>query len=401
MGLLASSRLPPTYESETTLLVGGLTGDSDVIRAAGEQTRTYAAIATTAIIIGPAARRIGLSPESLKSKVDVTGSDVTRLLSIRAHDGNSVRAPAIANAVADELVSFSSQGGIQVPREARVEIIERASSPAHSTGPSARLIVPLTAFAGLLAALGLAALADSLSRTVRDEHELAALVPVAVLGSVDGGRAGRSGRLVVETKRDSATAEAYRLLAAKVELSNGDRPLRSIVVVDAQPGRSSIGLAANLAEVLAERGSRVALLDSANDDNLLAFYGYSEDSASSETRVRRGRPLRIGRSTLERFRVRRSGVTILRPRDPSERLELDEATDVLERVLVDADVVVLTVPPLESSANSLVWSRAAEATLLVTERGHSKREQISAAVESLNLAGANVIGVVLCKVRVF
>jgi polysaccharide biosynthesis transport protein len=401
MGVLVASRLPSTYESEAALLVGPVSGDHDTLRASGAQARTYAELATKNVIVSGAARRVGLSPESLKSKVEsVTASDVTRLLTIRVHDGDPGRAAAVANALADELVDFASQGGGLAPRAQRLEIVDRATPSAEAVGPSAGLVVPLAALAGLLGALGLAAIADSLSTVVRNEQELAALAPVAVLGSVDRTRAHGSGRLVVEADSNSEAAATYRLLATKIELSNGARPLRSILVVDAHRGRSSVPLAANLAGALAEGGARVALLDNGDTDDLAVLYGLSE-AGSPDGRIQRGRPMRAGRLTLERFRVKGSRLTILQPREPLESLDLDQASEVLERVLADADVAVLIVPPLDRSPNSLVWSRAAEATLLVTERDHTRREQVPAAVDSLRLAGANVIGTVLCRDRSF
>jgi Mrp family chromosome partitioning ATPase len=99
--------------------------------------------------------------------------------------------------------------------------------------------------------------------------------------------------------------------------------------------------------------------------------------------------------------VKRSRLTILRLRNSSAPLEIETPTEVLRELLEEADVVVVTVPPLERSPNSLVWSRAAEATILVTERDHTRREQIPADVESLRRVGANVIGTVLYTNRGF
>ena len=103
---------------------------------------------------------------------------------------------------------------------------------------------------------------------------------------------------------------------------------------------------------------------------------------------------------LDRFRVQGSKVTVLQLRSASEPLELERAAEVLERVGAEADVIVLTTAAVDRSPNGLVWSRAAEATVLVTQRDHTKREQIPAAVETLQLAGANVIGTVLCRDRI-
>ncbi|MGH3092870.1 MAG: hypothetical protein ACRDOG_11175 [Gaiellaceae bacterium] len=401
MGYLVADRLPPAYESEAGLLVGPVSGERDTLEAAGQQARTYAGLARTATIVTGAAQSVGLSPESLRSKVEsVTASNITRLLTIRARDSDPQRAAAIANAVAAQLIEFSTEGSGLTPQEGRMRTVERATPSTNDIGPSTGLIVPLAALAGLLGALGLAVLVDSLSTTVKNEQELAVLAPVAVLGSVDGTRLRALGRpFVVEADPESDAAAAYRLLAAKIELSNGNRPLRSVLIVDAHGGGSGGRLATNLAGALAEGGARVALVDSGERDELRGLFGLSDDSAA-ENGIRPGRPLRVGRVMLDRFRIEGSRVTILRLRSQSEPIELERATEVLERVGADADVVVVTAPAVDRSPNGLVWSRAAEATVLVTERDHTKREQIPVAVESLRLAGGNVIGAVLCRDRI-
>lgn len=401
MGFLVADRLPPAYESQAGLLVGPVSGDRDTLEAAGQQARTYAGVARTATIISPAAQSVSLSPASLRSKVeDVTASNITRLLTIRTRDSDPQRAADIANAVAGELMTFATEAAGLTPQEGRLRVVERATPSTNDVGPSTSLIVPLAALAGLLGALGLAVLVDSLSTTIRNEHELAQLAPVAVLGSIDGTRLRAMGRpFVVEADPDSEAAAAYRLLAAKIELSNGNRPLRSVLVLDAPGGGSGGRLAANLAGALAEGGARVALIDNRETEDFRGLFGLSEAGAS-ESGIRPGRPLRAGRVMLDRFRIDDSRVTVLRLRSASEPVESESASEVLDRVSAEADIAVLTAPAVDRSPNGLVWSRAVEATVLVTERDHTKRAQVPAAVESLRLAGANVIGAVLCRNRI-
>jgi capsular polysaccharide biosynthesis protein len=396
MGYLVADRIPPTYESEARLLVGPISGDRDTLEAAGQQARNYAGLATTAIITRPAAREVGMSPGSLKSKIeDVTASEVTRLLSVRVRDGDSARAALIANAVATQLVGYSTEVGVPTPPAGELRIVERATPATEGIGPSAELIIILAGVAGLLAAFGLAVVVDGLSTVVRNEQELAALAPVAFLGSIDGTRPrSPSQPFVVEADPDSRAAGAYRLLATKIELSNGDQPPDSVLVVDAHGGRSGSRLALNLAGALAESGTRVALIHHGSEGELEKLFGLSPDEAA-ESAFRRGRPLRVDRMMFDRFRIRRPPVTIFRPRTSSDLLEPEQVAEVLRRVLADADVAVLTVPAVDSSPHGLVWSAAARATVLVAERDRTQRAHVPAALESLRLAGGNVIGIVL------
>ena len=392
MGFLVANRLPAAYEAEARLLVGPLSADKDALSAAGAQARTYAALATTTPVLDAAARRSGLgaSASAVRSKVrDVTASDVTRLISIRVRDREPARAATIANALAAVLVARAATG----PPEGTLQIVDRAAAPQSSVGPSASLIVPLAAVAGLLGAFGIVVLVDSLTTTVRTEGDLAAVSPVAVLGSVNGARRGDR-PLVMEAEPHSAAAAAYRLLATKISLSNTERPLRSLLVLDAHGGRSSGGLAANLAAALAEDGTRVVVIDGGEQGGVMELFQHG-GKASTET-VQRARPLRIGQLTFDRFRLRGPRLIVIQPRKPSEPLYPQQAAETIEHLLTGADLVVLTAPPVDGSASSMVWAHAADATLLVAERDHTKREQMGPAVESLRIAEANVIGTVLC-----
>jgi succinoglycan biosynthesis transport protein ExoP len=392
MGFLVANRLPAAYEAEARLLVGPLSSDKDTLSAAGAQARTYAALATTTPMLAATARRSGLgsSAAAVRSKVrDVTASDVTRLISIRVRDREPARAATIANALAEVLKARAAAG----PPVGNLHIVESAAAPRTSVGPSASLIVPLAAVAGLLGAFGIVVLVDSLTTAVRTEGDLAAVSPVAVLGSVNGARRGDR-PLVMEAEPHSTAAAAYRLLATKISLSNTERPLRSILVLDAHGGHSSGRLAANLAAALAEDGTRVVVIDGGEQAGVMELFQH-EGKASTE-KVQRARPLRIGQLTFDRFRLRGPRLIVVQPRKPSEPLYPEQAAETIEHLLTGADLVVLTAPPVDGSASSMVWAHAADATVLVAERDHTKREQMGPAVESLRIAEANVIGTVLC-----
>jgi capsular polysaccharide biosynthesis protein/Mrp family chromosome partitioning ATPase len=402
VGYLVASRVPPTYEAQTRLLVGPVSGgDKDTLQAAGGQARTYAEVATAAPILQRAASRIGLQrPGSfLKSKVTVTASDITRLIAIRAQDRNSQMAAAIANAVARELVAWSSRG--LSPPQGKLAVVEFATPPSNPSGPSMLVILPLAAVAGLLGALGLAAIADSVMTVVRDEQDLAAVAPVNFLGAVNGRSSTRSNPLLVEARPTSDAAAAYRLLAAKIELSGHEGLPRSLLLLETRGGRSGSRLAANLAAVLTSAGRRVVLLEGGEKDDLATLFRVDGNTNQQKQFARRARPLRVGQVTLDRFRVRSSDFQVVRPRPRPEGLGANEAADTIDVLLDDAEVVILTASSSDRSPDSLAWSRVAQATVVVAESGHTKPEHIRAALEALRIVNANVIGTVLCRDSLF
>jgi Mrp family chromosome partitioning ATPase/capsular polysaccharide biosynthesis protein len=386
MGYLVANRLPDTYEARAQLLVGPLSANKDALDAAGAQARTYGALATTGPVLDAAARRVGLT--SVRGKVEsVTASDVTRFIAITARDGDPVRAAAIANALAAVLVERAATG----PPEGRLSIVERATPPQDPVGPSTGLIVLLTGVVGLLGAFGIAALVDSLTNVMRSEDDLAPFAPV--LGSVNGSRAwGRGRPLVVEDDPESQAASSYRMLTTKIELSNGEGSLRSLLLVDAHGGRSSARVAANLAAGFAEDGTRVVIVDGDERGGLMRQF---TGGAESSDMVQRARPLRIGKLTFDRFRIRRPRLIVHRPRRTSEPLDVEQASETIQHLLAGADLVLVTAGPADHSSETLVWARAAQTTVVVAEQDRTKREQMGPTLESLRVADANVIGAVL------
>jgi capsular polysaccharide biosynthesis protein/Mrp family chromosome partitioning ATPase len=405
MGFLVANRLPDTYEAQAQVLVGPLVpADKDTLDTAGAQARTYGALATTSPILQKAAARVGLT--SIRGKIhSVVASDVTRLISISARDNDPVRAAAIANALAAQLrdeanrqlsvqpTTGSNPG--QPPTSTldagKVTIVQPATPPQNPVGPSAALIVPLTALVGLLGAFGIAALVDSLSAVVRSEEDIARYTPV--LGAVNGSWSWRrSNQIVVDAEPDSAAAASYRILATKIELSNGEGPLRSVLLLDVNGGNASARVAANLAAGFGEDGTRVVLMDGDERGGLMRLF--TAGGASSEV-VHRARPLRIGKLMFDRYRIRHPRLIVLRPRRASEPLGAQQPSETIEHILAGADLVVLTAPPTDHSSEGLVWARAAQNTIVVAEQDHTKRNELNPTLESLRVADANVIGAIL------
>ncbi|HET7743262.1 MAG TPA: hypothetical protein VFK76_00830, partial [Gaiellaceae bacterium] len=59
------------------------------------------------------------------------------------------------------------------------------------------------------------------------------------------------------------------------------------------------------------------------------------------------------------------------------------------------DLVVVNAAPLTRSPAALAWAKAADATLLVAQRGVTRRESVSDAAECLRRTNANLIGTIL------
>lgn len=432
-----ASRLAPTYEASVSLLTGPINTDFGTLRASGELARTYSELATSGPVLEAAAKEAGVTgtTEELADSVAASANQVTRIVTVRVRDGDPGRAAEFANALARRLTVLSTrvpqqdteaidelmraeeitalpevtQGRIRgavtrvfgQPTAGRLQVVDEAQPVDDPVAPPISLLTMLGALAGLIMAGAFALVREFSADAVLGEEELAHLTAAPVLGAVDGLPAGAGGAdvLVVEASPESRTAESYRVLAAKIGLSEEDEPSRSLLVIGSEAGDRSGLLAANLAAAIAETDARVTLVDAnTTDGEITKALGLAEQAGYAELLASVASADGAGLQ-LDGLRVRRSEDLDVLPRgqrsDAGFLIEPDRARVLLDRLLGEADVVVLNAPPIERSPSGLVWARVADATVLVVREGRSKREDVSDAVKSLSLVGANLIGTVV------
>jgi uncharacterized protein involved in exopolysaccharide biosynthesis len=174
-----------TYEAETKLLVGPVSGDYPTLQAAGALGRTYAELAHSRRIVTDAARSVGqrLTPTEVEQAVSATSNDVTRIVQVRARRSDPAVAARLANALAAQLLrlrrSVPADAVATVMGDPRVaalprldregvqetvarvvgstnpgslEVVERAVPPRDPVSPRVGLLILLGALAGALAA---------------------------------------------------------------------------------------------------------------------------------------------------------------------------------------------------------------------------------------------------------
>lgn len=113
IGFALSSIQARQYESKATLIVGaslsGVNPDYNQLLVSQRLSTTYASIATTHDVMAEVIKQLALgdSPEELATRISVTTSQDTALLEVTARDSAPDRAAAIANAVAQSLISAS------------------------------------------------------------------------------------------------------------------------------------------------------------------------------------------------------------------------------------------------------------------------------------------------------
>jgi succinoglycan biosynthesis transport protein ExoP len=295
------------------------------------------------------------------------------------------------------LLSFSSGAATNL-----LTIIEPAEAPTSSVLPRTLINTLLAAALGLAAVLGIAFLTEQLDDSIKDSdavQEHAGLSTLGAIAPMKGGRGrGEIYRLATLLYPRSHVAEAYRTLRANVDFASVDVKVRSLLVTSAVSGEGKTVTAANLAVVFAQAGRTVLLVDGD-----LRKPGINQifdlPNARGLTTM-----LRDGSVSLESVahRSEQAGLRVLTtgplPPNPAELLASQRMQAVMRQMLQEADLVVFDSPPLQDVTDAAVLSSFVDGTLLVIDRGRSRRRLVRAARETLARAGAHPLGAVLNRV---
>src|SRR5256886_10305476 len=164
-------------------------------------------------------------------------------------------------------------------RSSNIRVVDIARVPTSPVAPDIPRNLALGFLLGLGGGIGLAFVLESLDRSVRDMEQVTAISTLPALGMIPlqlstngdlrkrlnavsiGGEQSDSLALVTYARPKSEAAEAYRALRTSILLSTFGTPPKVILVTSPLPQEGKTTISANSALVLAQRGSRVLLID--------------------------------------------------------------------------------------------------------------------------------------------
>lgn len=403
----AQSRTP-VYQAGADVLVGPLSADSSVLRAAGQTAQTYAELASASSTIDTVELALG-DPRVQDVTVTATASDVTRILKVRVRGDDADLVADVANGVATELERVAQVEQADAPvvpdvtdpnvaRVGEIRVLEAASAPSNPISPNKQLITALGALAMMVAAAVAVIAYEYTRRAVRLVGDVNRMLPGKVFGQIERSwvsDAGSPQRIAVLSNEYGPTAVGLRGLSLDIvsQLPRGG-PNRAVVVTGLDERDRSGDVAVNVAAALAGTGRRVALIDA------------NESTAEILTRLAPAceapaEPLAIGIDRSAKLvlegRYRELEAPRLLDLYSTEMDRLPEAHDV-EETLEDLDAVydhvVLHTAPAYGSPVAMRWASVAAGSVLVVESEVATAQTLERCALTLSRGARHFIGVV-------
>ena len=295
-------------------------------------------------------------------------------------------------------------------RSNNIRSVDKARVPTYPSEPNVPRNLTFALALGLTTGIGLAFLLEGIDNTVRTPEQAQAISGLPSLGMIPlgskGGMEAAARRLTVATSREavelvtqsrpqSQMAESYRALRTSLLLTSLGGPPKTILVTSALPQEGKTTTSINTAIVLAQKGTRVLLIDAdLRRPSIHKTLGMGPKTGLSNVLT--------GNATLQQAVVRSSILPSLfvltagtPPPNPAELLASSNMKDILAELREQYDHIVVDTPPTLSVTDAVVMSTRADAVVLVIRSGQTTKQALRRSRDILMQVNARVAGVLL------
>jgi capsular exopolysaccharide synthesis family protein len=264
---------------------------------------------------------------------------------------------------------------------------------------------------GLTTGVGLAFLLEAVDNTVRTPEQAQVISALPSLGMIPLGSKSStevSGKqrlsvtsskeaveLITQSRPQSQMAESYRALRTSLLLTSLGAPPKVILITSALPQEGKTTTSLNCGIVLAQKGSRVLLMDAdLRRPSIHKALGMGPRTGLSNVLT--------GGATVQQATVRSTVLPTLfvlpagtPPPNPAELLASANMGDILAQLREQYDHIVIDTPPALSVTDAVIMSTRADAVVLVIRSGQTTKQALRRARDILARVNAKVAGVLL------
>lgn len=404
-----------------------------------------ARVGTVAEMAVRAAKLPGHTPAALLANSSVSADLSSDLLTFSVTDPRPPVAQKLANAYAKAFTVYrhrldraglaaaiddarrklnqliaSGQGGSDLSRRLagtagdleQLQTLQAIGSSATQVGSagSASLVQPRTkrnvvlgVIVGLALGIAIAFIREALDTRVRTADELRSRLGMPLLGQVPlpNRRLAQSRQLVTLSGRRSSGTEAFRILKSRLELSQIDHDVGSIMITSPREDEDKSTTAANLAVTLAQSGRHVILLDlNLRNPSIREIFGLRNNLGFTGVAmgIKLTDALDIVDVNARRLSDDAGMLEVLTagelPPDPGEFLLSHFVGEALAALDERCDLLLINTPPVLAVGDAMTVAKHVDAVVLVAGVNRVRRETLIETRNVLDGCAAMKLGVI-------
>ncbi len=288
-------------------------------------------------------------------------------------------------------------------------LLESATLPVNPIGPRKAYTVLVISVIAVALAAATAYVLEYLDDTIKSMDDIKHISDVPALAGIPtiSSKDSFSSLVTLEQPRSPAS-ESFRALRAMVQLKLEDKLRGAFLITSVSPEEGKSLIAANLAIVLAQAGNKTLLVDAdMRRPSQHKYFDLSNDEGLADMLIKNnlnGNNMDFG-TLLDRTSKSSEQkdleilVTGKEKSNHHHLLGLETLGEMLPAAAARYNYVIIDSPPLLAAADALVLSSVVDGVILIVCAGKTRRKELQSAVKQLHEVEANVIGVVLNRMK--
>jgi polysaccharide biosynthesis transport protein len=310
----------------------------------------------------------------------------------------------------EELLEKLKQAGVSAGlKSSNIRVVDAARVPDSPASPNIPRNIELSLLLGTLGGIGLAFVLEALDSTVRTPEQVEIVSGLPSLGiiplsvSLNGARpflaaslGSSSMELITRKRPQSQIAESFRSLRTSILLSGSfDSRPKVLLITSALPREGKSSTSVNLAIVLAQKGSRVLLVDAdMRRPTLHKVLRVSRDIGLSSILDDKPSPedAMLAAPDFPNLFILPAGLS---PSNPVELLDSERLRELIKQWRSQYDFVIIDSPPALSVTDAVVLSPEVDAVIMVVRSGQTTKDAVRRMRDTLYQVNARIMGIVM------
>jgi len=202
----------------------------------------------------------------------------------------------------------------------------------------------------------------------------------------------------------SPVSENFRTLRTNIQFMNTAKLLKTILITSTMPEEGKSWVASNLAVTFAQAGKKVIIIDAdMRKGRLYRIFNAPPRPGLSNylSNFSENQDMKIDNyiqpTLVENLRIIPAGNI---PPNPSELLITKRMKNLLNELSEKADIVIIDGTPAKLVTDSIILSRIADATIIVSAHNETKKDDLKSITKDIKNVGGKLIGVVYNKIPI-
>jgi capsular exopolysaccharide synthesis family protein len=399
---------PVSYRAATQTLLMVVEGNSPGELVSGSsftqsQVESFAVVAKSTRVLQPAMMAAGLDEtiNQFSARISTQVPIGTAIITVYATDSSPQTAAAIADAVADQLVTAV---GDMTPtakdgtRLVKATVISPAQVPQVASSPPKKRMLLAGLGAGLVLGYGQGLVRDLLGRRLRTAKDVEQVTSAPVIGKVRFDPDADETLLWLPAEDQSNRHADFRQLHTNLRFLGVGSGRPGFVITSPNPGEGKTTIAVNLAVTIAREGTDVLLVDADLRDPSLSRRLGSE-AAEGLTTVLAGR--QSLEETVRPTQANHLWLLASGPRSPNPAVMLASTAGsaLFEQAKKSFGCVIVDAPAISAGPDAAILVKALGDVIMVVRASQTTGRQLARAVNRVEEMFGQLWGVVLNRLR--